>query len=163
MGDLQLEAPSGDDALLDLHPESLLLKPIMTGDVFVDVPVIGEEESSTVMVAGHPCTIRRGVELIARVPCVRVSPAEWLAYENWARHDKNRFHLSEATGLGGQAGVLHDWVPVAREDLLRRRRRVTLQNYGIAVFQQRFTHSLTRSRITTSRGVLAGSTMPFHE
>jgi hypothetical protein len=141
----QLIAPEGDDEILDLDAEALALKPVMTGDVFSGVRVPGEPEPLDVMVAGHPCTIRRGVELVVRVPCVRLVQHEWLAYDNWPRYDKNHFPISAAVGLGdGRCASLWDWIGVPREELVRTRRRVTLQDQGIYVFLQRLIYSFSR-------------------
>lgn len=141
----QLIAPEGDDEILDLEPEALALKPVMTGDVFSGVQVPGEPEPLDVMVAGHPCTIRRGVELVARVPCVRLVDHQWLAYENWPKYDKNHFPIPAAADLGdGRCASLWDWVGVPREELLRARRRITLQDQGIYIFLQRLIYSFSR-------------------
>jgi len=68
----RLIAPESDDEILDLEPEALAFKPVMTGDAFVGLRVPGEPDPMDVMVAGHPCTIRRGATLVERVPCVRL-------------------------------------------------------------------------------------------
>ena len=117
----------------------------MTGDVFVGVVVPGEPESLDIMVAGHPCTIRRGVELVQRVPCARIVQHQWVPYERWPDYDKNHFPISSAVGIGnGRCVALMDWIATPRDQLLRSRRRITLQDQGIYIFLQRLIHSLSR-------------------
>lgn len=141
----ELIAPRGDDEILDFDEDALRLKPIMTGDVFVDVPVTGEATPIAVMVAGHPCTIRRGAELKPRIPCVRLLEHQWVPYHAWPRQSHGCFPISEAVGIGqGQCGTLDDWVTVDAGELARERRRLTLQDRGVLVFQQRLIHSLSR-------------------
>lgn len=141
----KLIAPEGDDEILDADPEALAYKPVMTGDVFVGVTVIGEELPIDVMVAGHPCTIRRGVSLVERVPCVRLVEHQWFPYESWPRRDQRHFPISAAAGLGtGRCASLFDWVSIPSAELVRSRRRLTLQDQGIYIFLQRLIHSFSR-------------------
>lgn len=141
----ELVAPEDDDGILEFDEDALRLKPVMTGDLFTGVAAAGEESPIDVMVAGHPCTIRRGVELKPRVPCIRVVEHEWVPYRAWPRHSHACFPISEAVGIGqGRCGALDDWVTVGAAELARERRRLTLQDRGILVFQQRLIHSLSR-------------------
>lgn len=50
--------PTSDDEILDADPDALQFNAVITGDVFASVAVGGEPAPATVMVAGHPCTIR---------------------------------------------------------------------------------------------------------
>jgi hypothetical protein len=141
----QLIAPEADEEILDLDAEALALKPVMTGDVFCNVRVPGEPEPIDVMVAGHPCTIRRGAELVERVPCVRLVDHQWVPYESWPDRDKNRFPISPAAALGGgRCAAFWEWIAVPRSELLRARRRLTLQDHGIYIFLQRLIYSFSR-------------------
>lgn len=56
----------------------------------------------------------------------------------------NHFPVSGAVGLGDVAASLLDWVTVDGTELTRARRRLTLSEFGVIVFQQRLIHSLTR-------------------
>jgi len=44
----------------------------------------------------------------------------------------------------GRCGTLDEWVTVSSAELTRERRRLTLQDRGILVFQQRLIHALSR-------------------
>lgn len=163
-----LIAPEGDDEILDFEAEALGYKPVMTGDLFVGVTVPGEVAPIDVMVAGHPCTIRRGVTLVERVPCIQVVEHQWVPYERWPDYDPSHFPISAEVGIGdGRCGALQEWVGVSRDELLRGRRRLTLQDHGIYVFQQRFIHSLSRfappitALKTASDHVLAEAELEF--
>lgn len=117
----------------------------MTGDVFVGVSVPGEADPVDLMVAGHPCTIRRGAVLAERVPCARIVPHQSVPYERWPRYDKNHFPLSSAAGVGeGRCVALWEWLAAPADELLRSRRRATLQDQGVYIFLQRLIHSLSR-------------------
>lgn len=140
-----LTAPEDDDELFDCEEEALTLKPVMTGDVFVGVMVPGEHEPVDLMVAGHPCTIRRGAVLAERVPCARIVSHQSVPYERWPTYDKNHFPLSIAAGVGeGRCVALWEWLAAPAGELLRSRRRATLQDQGIYIFLQRLIHSLSR-------------------
>jgi hypothetical protein len=145
MSDGHLAAPEDDDEILDVDPDALALKPVMTGDAFVGVSVPGEPQPIDVMVAGHPCTIRRGAVLAERVPCIQIVDHQAVPYERWPTYDKNHFPLSDAAGLGaGRCASVWEWVAVPKGELLRARRRLTLQDQGIYIFQQRLIHSFSR-------------------
>lgn len=140
---LGLIEPENDEAILDWDEDALRLSAVMTGDVFRDVRVEGA--SATVMVAGHPCTIRGGdARLLARVPCIRVVDRPFVPYRRWSSGHWNHFPLSPTVGLGDVAASLLDWTTVDGAELTRARRCLTLTELGVVVFQQRLIHSLTR-------------------
>ncbi len=142
MSDRLIE-PENDESILDWDEEALRLNAVMTGDVFQHVLMGGEP--TTVMVAGHPCTIRGGdARLLPRVPCVRVVEHQQVPYRRWPTGHWNHFPLSPAVGLGDVAASLLDWATVDGTELTRERRRLTLAEFGVVVFQQRLIHSLTR-------------------
>jgi hypothetical protein len=144
----ELAEPEGDDELFDADPEALLLRPYMTGDVFVDVDT--GIETASVMIGGHPCAIRgAGGKLGTRVPCFVLRPvATPIAYSDWPEHHFDKFPLSDALGLGeNQTARLTEWRSVHKRELTRDRRRVTLTDRGVYILQQRFTHSSARAAI----------------
>jgi hypothetical protein len=141
----RLIAPEGDEELFDCDEEALALKPVMTGDIFVGVQVPGEPDPLDLMVVGHPCTIRRGVVLVERVPCARIVYHQTIPYYRWPDYDKNHFPLSSVIGIGeGRCVALWDWIAAPRDELLRSRRRATLQDQGVYILLQRLIHSLSR-------------------
>jgi hypothetical protein len=143
--ELSFDTPTGLASWSDLEPEALAFKPVMTGDAFVGLRVPDEPDPMDVMVAGHPCTIRRGATLVERVPCVRLVEHQWVPYERWPDYDQNHFPIPAVADIGqGRCAALWEWTAVPRDELLRGRRRVTLQDQGIYIFLQRLIHSLSR-------------------
>ena len=137
--------PSGDDEILDADPEALRFSAIMTGDVFESVAVIGEVQPITVMIAGHPCTIRgAGGALRPRVTCVRVVDYQSVPYRAWPNGHRNAFPIAASVGLGLVAADLQEWITVDSVELRRVNRKLTLTERGFVVLHQRIVASLTR-------------------
>jgi hypothetical protein len=137
--------PSGDDEILDADPEALRFNAIMTGDVFESVSLLGESDPITVMIAGHPCTIRRAAgALQPRVACVRVIDYQSVPYRVWPTGHRNVFPISSPIGLGNVAANLQEWVTVDSTELRRDNRKLTLTERGFVVLHQRIVASLTR-------------------
>lgn len=144
--------PEGDDEILDFEPEALRFNAVMTGDVFEAVSVVGEPQPLTVMVAGHPCTIRgAGGQLRPRVACVRVTPHQAVPYRAWPTRFFNVFPVPEPVGLSTVAADLMEWITVDGSELRRDRRKLTLSERGIVVLQQRIVFSLTRVAVDPIR------------
>lgn len=137
--------PSGDDEILDADPDALRFSAIMTGDVFASVSVAGERDPITVMVAGHPCTIRGAHgALRPRVACVRVVDYQRVPYRVWPTGHRNVFPIAASVGLGDVAADLQEWVTVDSAELRRDDRKLTLTERGFVVLHQRIVASLTR-------------------
>lgn len=137
--------PTGDDEILDADPDALKFNAIMTGDVFASVAMAGEAEPATVMVAGHPCTIRGAHgALRPRVACVRVVTYHRVPYRVWPTGHRNVFPIAGSAGLGEVAADLQEWVTVDSSELTRTNRRLTLTERGFVVLHQRIVASLTR-------------------
>lgn len=137
--------PVGDDEILDADPDALQFSAIMTGDVFVSVSVAGDKAPITVMLAGHPCSIRqaRG-QLRPRLPCVRIVDYQHVPYRKWPTGHFNAFPISSDVGLGAVGADLQEWVTVDSAELTRERRKLTLTERGFVVLHQRIVCSLTR-------------------
>lgn len=137
--------PEDDDEILDFDPEALRFNAVMTGDVFKDVAVLSEPALLTVMVSGHPCTIRGASgQLRPRVACVRIIEHQTVPYRAWPTGYGNVFPISRAVGLGDVAADLQEWITVDSDELRRDDRRLTLTERGVVALQQRIVHSLTR-------------------
>ena len=142
---LNLIEPENDDEIFDSDEDALAYNAVMTGDVFRNVAISGYDNPCTVMIAGHPCTIRRGATLVERIPCVIVSAVETtVPYRRWPRGDWNKFFIPESIGIGAHVASLDELVTVASSELSRERRAITLTPHGVITFQQRLIHSLTR-------------------
>jgi hypothetical protein len=137
--------PCGDDEIVDADPEALRFSAIMTGDVFESVSLVGQPDPITVMVAGHPCTIRGAHgALRPRVACVRVVEYQHVPYRVWPTGHRNVFPLPASVGLGNVAADLQEWVTVDSTELQRANRKLTLTERGFVVLHQRIVSSLTR-------------------
>jgi hypothetical protein len=137
--------PEDDDEILDADPDALRFNAVMTGDVFVEVATAGSPQPATVMVAGHPCTIRgHDGALQPRIACVRVVSFQAVPYRRWPTGFFNHFPLPAAAGVDTPAADLQEWVTVDNAELRRERRRLTLTEWGVIVMQQRLIHCLTR-------------------
>jgi hypothetical protein len=70
---------------------------------------------------------------------------QWVPYDRWPDYDTNHFPIAPVAGLGeGKCAALWEWMAAPREELLRSRRRFTLQDHGIYVLLQRLIYSLSR-------------------
>ncbi|GEM_PF-1662319 len=141
----ELIAPVGDHEIFETDSDALLIKPYMTGDIFVAIPD-GDEEIA-VAIAAHPCAIRgANGKLLTRIPCcVLKSTSQPIPYAMWPEGHFDKFPLSDDLGLGpNQAVRLLEWRAVHHRELTRARRRAALTERGVYVFQQRLTHALTR-------------------
>lgn len=129
-----------------LSGEDLVIyRPLLTGDVFQDVPIKGLDGTFTVVIIGHPCTIRRGPHLSPEIPCCLVTDCERLPFEKWPEGHFALFPLPDIPDLGSPKGAsLDSWVTVPSGELSRERRCLALSDEGILLLQQRFVHSLTR-------------------
>ena len=157
---MHLIEPSGDDEIFDSDPEALRFAAIMTGDLFSGVRVIGARSPLTVMIAGHPCTIR-GAEgtLQPRVVWVTVKEHQRVPYRKWPQGYYNVFPIGCGQDGVNRAADLQEWVTVDSAQLDRTRRELTLTDYGIVALQQRIVHSLTR--VVVEKGVLYESMRPI--
>lgn len=127
-------------------------RPFLTGDIFVDVEVPGFDETQAVMIVGHPCGIRNGVELADRVPVVIVQDYQAVPPSQWPKGFFSKFPLPEIDGIGASpAGELNELAMVASRNLERSKRRAVLSEPGILLLQQRFVHSLTRTVVQIER------------
>lgn len=81
------------------------------------------------------------------MPCCVVSQiATAVEYSEWPDGHFDYFPLDHELGLGERHAVrLMEFRPVHKRELTRERRVVGLTPRGIYIFQQRFTHSLTRT------------------
>jgi len=167
VADAGLAEPADDSELYDLEPEALRLKAYMTGDIFTGVTI--DDEEKTIAIAGHPCVIRgSGGQLQRRIPCCLVGTSEPTTYANWPSSKTHLFPLSDALSIGTNRAVqLLEWRSVRGKDLVRDRRRGTLTERGVYIFQQRFTHAITRCVVPiaafekTSKHVLREAELEF--
>lgn len=126
----------GPDDLYEERNGVSYARPILQGDVFegIAVPGLGDERL-TVQVVMHPCSMRRGAELVERV---QVAPVEsYQRVTNWNGHTRV-MPLPDLYKDGKHyAAKFGDTTAVAASSLTLHRRLASLTQQGILVLQQR--------------------------
>lgn len=146
-----LVCPRSAKEIFETDVDALFSKAYMPSDVFERIPDPNPENSDasiTVAIVAHPCAIRgHGGRLINRVPCCQVSAmSTHLPYAEWADGFFDYFPLDDGLGLGVQQAIrFTEFQSIHRRELTRGRRVAGLTPRGFYIFQQRFTHSLTRT------------------
>jgi hypothetical protein len=146
------EAPEFSSLYRARGSEVLAQRPIFTGDVFFDVPVLGEDEPRHVLVLQHPCVIRRGVELASRLLVAEVAPAELLAPSKWATGHYRQLPLPELLLEGdtiNYAAFFERHHLVVRNDLELARRTASMSQRGVNLLMQRWVHHNSRVIVPT--------------
>ena len=152
-----LEAPGTDEApdhsslYRARGDEVLAQRPIFTGDVFFDVPVIGEDEPKNVLVLQHPCVIRRGLVLIPKVLVAEVRPEGVQRPSRWT-HLPRQMPLAELVVDGRPAhyaGFFVDHQLVRAESLDINRRIACMSQRGVNLLLQRWVHHHSRVIVPT--------------
>jgi len=124
-------------------------RPLLTGDVFEDVDLPGQEER-TAMIVAHPCSMRRGVELAAKLTCAPVTEYQHVRPEHWNGHF-SVFPLASFTAEGDhRAARLDRLVSLDRAECRTERRIASLEHSGIYLLQQRLIHCLARCAVKLS-------------
>ena len=152
-----LEAPGTDEApeYSSLYrargDEVVAQRPIFTGDVFFDVPVIGEDELKNVLVLQHPCVIRRGLVLTPKVLVAEVRPEGVQRPSRWDRVPR-QMPLAELVVDGSPAhyaGFFVDHQLVRPESLDIDRRLACMSQRGVNLLLQRWVHHNSRVIVPT--------------
>lgn len=149
MADLEVP-PTAESVFLALDDEVNVHRPVLTGDVFapVVVPVLGDEEQ-TVVVVGHPCSMRKnGTELADLLVVAPVLPWHESGEVVWRRHFKV-FPLDTLPGITRPVARLDRATLVPSSDLQEAGRTACLSRSGINLLRQRLVHQLTRVVIGT--------------
>lgn len=129
----------------DLSPA----RPLLTGDVLEDVELPGQEER-TAMIIAHPCSMRRGVTLAAKLTCAPVTDYQHIPPEGWNGHF-SVFPLASLTSNDEhRAARLDRLVSLNSADCSVERRIACLEHSGIYLLQQRLIHCLARCKVKLS-------------
>lgn len=157
MAKLELEAPGSPEApdwaslyraRSDEVSES---RPIFTGDVFADVPVLGDPESRiTALVLQHPCALRvNGVDLVPRLLVAEVRPGQLIPANKWKGSYKI-MPLPELDREGAHfAAQLHQPFLVQSERLQLENRIACMSQVGVNLLLQRWVHHNSRVIVPT--------------
>ena len=129
----------------DLSPA----RPLLTGDVLEDVELPGQEER-TAMIVAHPCSMRRGITLAAKLTCAPVTDYQHIPPEGWNGHF-SVFPLASFTPNDEhRAARLDRLVSLDSADCRTERRIACLEHSGIYLLQQRLIHCLARCKVKVS-------------
>jgi hypothetical protein len=146
MDDLLGVPETEDDLYLARGDEVSPHRPVLQGDIFESVTILGvETPHNHALVIAHPCSMRAGPLLKPRLQMVPVIRHDGLQFPQWARGhfgilplpnlllDSDHYAASfEETGM----------VPTA--ELVADRRICCLTEGGLLLLQQRYVHHLTR-------------------
>jgi hypothetical protein len=121
-------------------------RPHFTGDVFADVPVIGEDALATVVVLQHPCALLdknnelRSALLAAKlIDYKEVLPQEWRG-----NYDVMPLVVHDSDPLKHQAAALDQLALVRSSDLDLAKRVACMEIDGVARLLQRWMNANTR-------------------
>lgn len=124
-------------------------RPIATGDVFVGPQIPGCAEHELIIVLAHPCSLRRGVDLVERVQALPIAEHQDIALAHWKDRHFRVMPLPELRGEGTapHAARLTEFGMVPREALDLDQRICCLSDLGIVLLQQRFFHNQSRVKV----------------
>lgn len=152
-----LEAPGTDEepeysSLYRARGDEVVAqRPIFTGDVFFDVPVIGGDEPRSVLVLQHPCVIRRGVVLTPTLLVAEVRPAEVQRPSRWDRVPR-QMPLADLVIGGSPANFAAFFVDhqLVRPEFLDLGKRIAcMSQRGVNLLLQRWVHHNSRVIVPT--------------
>ena len=149
-----LESPEHPDELYRYRaPFDSQLREIMQGDVFEDVTIPGlEDEPGLAMVLTHPCSMRAGPTLRHRLLVGRVEPQSEPIPLPW----RGRFGIMPLPALrqdqphASWALKFEEIGMVASTSLDTQRRIACLDDFGVALLNQRQTHYFTRYAVESA-------------
>lgn len=134
-------------------------RPLATGDIFAGPQIPGCSGHELVIVIAHPCSLRRGIDLVDRIQALPVAPHQTIALEHWRGH----FRVMPLPDLRGDgtapyAARLTEFGMVSSTELDLHRRICCLSDLGIVLLQQRFFHN--QSRVKVRLDTLAAASAP---
>lgn len=139
MADDDLDRPREvDDLYLERGDPAPPWRPILTGDIFSDLPIPGLDVSDLTMIVAHPCTMRAGASLVERLQAVPVRPYNAVPLEQWPAGHKRAFPLPDLSDGTPVAAKLNEFGMVKNADLDLDHRVACLSEEGIRLLLQRF-------------------------
>lgn len=124
-------------------------RPICQGDVFCEVEIPGLEQRSDAMVLSHPCAMRAGPRLRAKVTVVPVDEHPSVTFEQWRTGQFRVLPLPQLDLDGDRthAAKLEEPTTISSELLELEQRSAILSEGGIVLLQQRYIHNHSRAVI----------------
>lgn len=136
----RLDGPKDDEEIYEsLHDECDDLRPICQGDVFTDVSLPGfDGDHKLVMLAVHPCSLREGAHLRARLQAFPVRPhKQRVPPAKWPTSHKKVFPLPDLEGSEHLAANLSESGVLTPLHITSANRIMTLAPRAILLLQQR--------------------------
>jgi hypothetical protein len=136
----RLDGPGDDEEIYESrYDECDDLRPICQGDVFTDVCLPGfDGDHELVMLAVHPCSLREGAHLRARLQAVPVRPyKQRVAPAKWPTSHKKVFPLPDLEGKKHLAAILSEAGVLKPQQITPANRIMTLAPRAILLLQQR--------------------------
>jgi hypothetical protein len=121
----------------------------MSGDVFDGVALPGAPAHEFLMVVSHPCSMRRGAELIPRLQALPVSVFQDVPFTDWRDKFFRRFPLP-ALRSGDRPNFAADLTEIGMiptEGLSLDHRVACLSEKGIVLGLQRLFHCMSRVKV----------------
>ena len=147
--EFELSAPLGDDELWLMRGEVSPARPLMQGDIFERTPC---NQGGIIMVATHPCSMRKGPKLRPRQTVVNIESIK--APPNDTSWREGYYDYMPLLGLAhnslGKGYPVADFRLISNEiteSLVAEKRIAVLSYEGILLLQQRLAHHLTRAVI----------------
>lgn len=120
-------------------------RPLIQGDVLLELPIGNAGEAVPGMILTHPCSMRAGKKLRPRQTVAQIVQQP-IALDQWAGSHFDFMPLPglELPGFGALAVDLRLITAVPTPTILAADRHAALSEIGIHLLQQRLTHHLTR-------------------
>lgn len=149
-GPTDLDGPTDDQDLYEIpfgEPDDDL-RPVCQGDVYrgICLPTY-DGEHDHVILATHPCSMREGAHLRARVQAFAVVRHRHVDPARWPTSFKKVMPLPSLGSNEHRAGQLVDTGPVTPEQLANATRVATLSPRGILLLQQRIIWTLAHTAV----------------
>jgi hypothetical protein len=143
-----LDQPESDDDLyLGIGDDVDAFRPLIQGDVYAGISIAGYPpgDHDHVAILQHPCSMRRGPELRARVAVVPVRAYQHVTSRSWVSGHTRVVPLpASSVGAGPHsAAFLTEPGTVAAEAFAAGTRVVQLSTRGLLLFQQRLIYCST--------------------
>lgn len=148
-----------------MHPSELylaradevnVLRPIMQGDVFPNVEIPGvdddKESGNLAIVLAHPCSMRRGHQVVDRLRMARLRRRDKFPLKKWSQGHYNVMPLPELRGERDEeffVAVFEEAGRVLTKHLDVETRLACLSWNGLMLMQQRMVFSDTRVVVDT--------------
>ncbi len=146
------------DALYDERTDVSRARPLLQGDVFDGVVLPGfGDDPMRIQIVAHPCAMRTGPSLTARITVAPVEPYQVVSGKAWDGHPRV-MPLAELVSGNHFAARFVDITACPAELLTKERRIATLSDRGIFVLQQRLIKHYTR--VETELEVLRSQSAP---